>query len=100
MAVHQHLRDAVSVAFRLLKHRELIGIHWLIFVDGSFDVPAREIAAIAAGKRSCSQAANGNTLPIAIVDISGNPCDSGVRQGETQRALPCRFWNCIAGPCG
>src|SRR6185437_10942104 len=59
----------------------------------------REVSAIAAGKCSRSHAANGNSLPIAIVNISGNPCDSRILQGKSERALPCSLWDCIACPC-
>src|SRR6185437_4001447 len=99
MAVHQYLRGAVGVAGGLLKHDKLIRIYGLIFVDAALDVPAREVSAIAAGKCSRSHAANGNSLPIAIVNISGNPCDSRIRQGKSERALPCSLWDCIACPC-
>ena len=42
-----------------------------IFVDCGLDMPAGEVAAIAAGKRSGSEAADGNALPVAVINIAG-----------------------------
>src|ERR1700692_1266345 len=100
MAVHQHLGGALRVAFRLLEHGELIGIHRLILIHCGLDMPAREVAAIAPGKRPGSKAADRDTLPVAVIDITGYARHSWIFERKSQWAFPCSFWNIIASRCG
>ena len=88
MAVHQHLGRAVGVALGLLKHGELIGIDRLIFVDRGLDVPAGEVSPIAAGKCAGPHAADGNALPVAIVDIARIARHAGIIERLAEGALP------------
>ena len=99
MAIHQYLRGALRIAFRLLEHGELIGIHWLELMDTGLDMPARKIAAIAAGERPSPKAAHGNALPVAVVDISRHTRHAWIFEGKPQRALPRGIWNAIAAEC-
>lgn len=98
MAVHQHLRCAIGIALRLLKHGKLIGIYRLIFMDPGLDVPTRKVSPIAAGKCSGAEAAHRNALPIAIVDIAGNARHAWIRQWQPQRAFPGGLRDCVSGP--
>src|SRR5262249_28819441 len=88
MACHQYFCCSLWVAFRLLKHRELICVDTLIFVHRGFDMPAREISAIGPRKCSRTKAADRSTLPIAVVDISRISSHTGILEGESQGAAP------------
>src|SRR5882757_4261604 len=88
----------MRISVRLLEHGELVGIHRLIFVRAGLDMPACKVAAIAAGKSSRAKAADRNSLPIAVVNISGNACDSGIAETKSQGTLPCSFRNRISTP--
>ena len=93
LAVHQHLGYTPCVAFRLLEHRELIGIHRLIFMDAGLDVPACEIAAITARERACTKATHGDALPIAVINITDIARHPGILERKSQGPLPCGIWN-------
>ncbi len=68
---HQDLRGTVRVAFRLLKHGELIGVGCFVFVNAGFNVPARKIAAIGSGKCAGAEAPDGSALPVAVINVDG-----------------------------
>src|ERR1700721_2030580 len=99
MAIHQDTGDAMCISVRLLEHGELIGIHRLIFVNPGLNMPACKVAAIAAGKSSRAQAPNGNSLPIAVVNISGNARNPRVVEWKSEWTLPCSLGDRIASPC-
>jgi hypothetical protein len=88
MAVHQDLGYSVRVALGLLEHGKLIGVDGLVFVDCGLDVPAGEVSAIAAGEGACSHAADGDSLPVTIVDVRGVASYAGVVERLTQGTLP------------
>jgi len=90
MAVHQHLRRSRGIAFGTLIQRKLIRIHRLIFVDPSLDVPAREIAPVAARECSGPEAPHGRALPVAIVDAAGRAAHPWILKGQTERPSPRR----------
>src|SRR5882757_9195829 len=88
----------MCISIRLLEHGELVGIYRFIFVHASLDMPACKVAAIAAGKSSRAKAADRNSLPIAVVNISRNARDSGIAKWKPQGTLPCSFRNRITTP--
>jgi hypothetical protein len=40
-------------------------------MDAGLDVPALEVATLAAGESTCAEAADGCALPVTIVDVGG-----------------------------
>src|SRR5580704_7724282 len=64
----QDLGEGFGCALRLLEHGELIHIDGLIFVDTTFQVPAGKVTAVGAGKGPGTEAADGRSLPEAIID--------------------------------
>src|SRR6476620_348895 len=88
-------------AFGFLVHGELVGPDGLIFVNASFNVPAREVAAVGAGEGAGAKSADGSALPIAVVDdsIFGELgfAASGIVEGLADAAMPGGFWNGVAG---
>src|SRR4051794_18723021 len=71
MGSGENFRDAIFLAFGLLKHRKLIGPDGLIFMDAGFHVPAGEVSAIGAGEGAGAEAADGSALPETVVDMAG-----------------------------
>ena len=84
LSVHQHLRHAFRVSLRLLEHRELIGVHRLIFMDRRLDVPACKVPAIAARERARPQPSHRNTLPVAVIDVARRPRLTRVLERQTR----------------
>jgi hypothetical protein len=63
-------------------------------------MPAREIAAIAAGERSGPKSADRDTLPITVIDIAWYTRHTRIFEGKPKWPLPRRFGNTIQTPCG
>ena len=99
LPVHQHLRHSFRVPFRLLEHRELIGVHRLIFMDRRLDVPARKVSAIAARERARPQPSHRNALPVAVIDVARRPRLARVLERQTQGPFPGGFRNSRLSPC-
>ncbi len=93
LPVHKHLRHAFRVSLRLLEHRELIGVHRLILMDGRLDVPTCKVPAIAARERARSQPSHRNALPVAVINVARRPRLARVLEWQTQRPLPGGFRN-------
>ena len=89
-------------ALGLLKHRELIGIHRVIFVYAGFDVPSRKIASEGSGKRACPESAHRRTLPETVIDVTRVQrrffC-AGIFQRLPDGTLPSCFGDVFAAPC-
>src|ERR1700682_1132371 len=88
MVRHQYLRRSTTIAFRLLKHSELIGIDRRILMDPRFDVPPRKIASVGPRKSSRSEASHRGSLIEPIINVGGILADSGICQGKPDRSLP------------
>src|SRR5258708_23453243 len=95
MIRHQDLRGTLRVAFRLLKHGELIGIGCFIFVNAGFNVPARKIAAIGSRKCSGAEAPHGSALPVAVINVGAAAFNTWIFYGQSEGALPGSLWDLI-----
>src|SRR5258707_12469372 len=95
MAVHQDARGSFSVTLGLLKHRKLIGEYGLVFVNGSLNMPAGEVAAIGARKRAGAESADRSALPVTVVDIGFVLADAGIWQRLAERSPPSGFRNFV-----
>src|SRR5258708_1821786 len=89
-------------SLRLLKHRELIGVHRAIFVHTGFNVPPRKIASESPGKRPCAESAHRRTLPETVINVARIQSwffRAGIFQRLPDGALPGHFGNFFAAPC-
>src|ERR1700722_10562189 len=95
MARHEHLCSSMCIAFRLLKHGELIGRHGLILMNSGLDVPAGKVAPVSPREGACAETAYRIALPVAVVDVPGNPGNSWIIEREAERPSPCGLWDFI-----
>jgi hypothetical protein len=98
MPVQQYLGGSLGFTLGLLEHGELVCVDRFILVVRGFDMPAREIAAIAARKSSGSQAPYWNTLPVAVIDVARYACNTRILKRKPQSALPGGLWDVVASP--
>src|SRR5712691_10300135 len=103
MIGEENARSSRGRSFRLLKHRELIGVRGAIFVYTGFNVPPGKIASESPGKGPCAESAHRRTLPETVVNVAriqGWFFRAGIVQRLPDGALPRRFGNLFAAPCG
>src|SRR5262249_14482422 len=88
-------------SLRLLIHGELIDIYSLVFVNASFNVPACKVATVCTGKRARSEAADGRTLPVSVVNVGcfeGSLARACISQRLSDGTFPCCRRNRVPGP--
>ena len=68
-------------------------------MNARFDVPAGKVSSVASLKGSRTKSPYGRALPIAVVDIAWDSCDSRLVERQAERTTPGGLRYCIAGPC-
>ena len=68
-------------------------------MNAGFDVPARKVSSVASRKGSRTKSPDGHALPLAVVDIAWDSCDSRLVERQAERTTPSGLRYCIAGPC-
>src|ERR1022692_5095399 len=99
MVREQRLGDAGRLALGFLVEGELIGIHRFVFMNSGFQMPARKVSAVSAGKSAGSKTADRRALPVAVIDQSGE-CGfarAGVGERFADASFPGDGRNCISG---
>src|SRR5262245_11073574 len=98
MAREQYLGGPSRIAFRLLKHRKLVGINRLIAMYARLQMPPSKVAAKRAREGSRSKAADRRALPVAVVNmptIQGRFLCPRILERLPNRASPGGFGNIV-----
>src|SRR6266852_6803724 len=98
MIRHQYASCTLRVSLALLKHRKLVGIHGCVFVNSRLHMPADEISPVASREGSRTESADGRTLPITVIDITGYARHARFLERKAERSSPGSFRYCVSSP--
>jgi len=98
MVCHQYASRTLRVSFALLKHRKLIGIDGGVLVNSRLHMPTGEISPVASREGSRTKSADGRTLPITVIDITGYARHARFLERKAERAPPGSLRYCVSSP--
>src|SRR5579859_6856368 len=74
MSREKNFGNTICIAFGFLKHRELIRVDGLIFVNAGLNVPAGEVTTECPRKSSSAKSADWRPLPEAVINVAAVQC--------------------------